>query len=261
MLYARVSDFDKIVDSIIDASIERLLAESDDASEITDEEIAMVRLQVEQMFAPMSQKINNQWMRFPLEEMSQDNEEATCLLDTFKKLSTDSDVQRQMADIYSQNNFLVVSEEVGERDGSVGYRVSFDSEQISSFADEVKSSDYGQQIIDCGSSELDEVESAQGDDIKDYNLVLWVNRASSTLTGVDIDLVVDGDEAGDTKAEVKLDFVADGDKSDENIVAPEGAQDWEVVLEELMVMMLGAGPGSSPTFDTQSSRPVNPLSI
>lgn len=259
--YARVTDLDKIVDSIVDLSMEQVRANSDESAQIPSDQEALIRAQVEQMFNPIVEKINNQWVRFSIEESSEQTAEATCLVDAVQKLNTDKDTQKEISRIYSENSFLIVSEEVGKRDGSTGYKIDLKDEQASqrfnSFKEALIESDYGKEILACDAFELEDFDfTEEGTDTKDETLVLWVNKSSNTLTGVDLSFGVDQDEQ-DMKFEAKLDLTSSGEAG--AIEAPQDARDFEELMQEVMSAMFGGGVSSQDQI--QPIAPTSPLSV
>lgn len=167
-----------------------------------------------------------------------------------------------MAKIYSENKFLIVDEEVGNRNGSTGYRIDLRSdlvgERFESFVNALRESDFGKEVESCEGVELEDVVSTDEASTKDESLVLWVNKSSATLTGIDLDFTVDGEE--DVKVQTKLDLNSDS-KSGEEIVAPDNAQDIQELIQEIMIMMQGGSAAPAPVTQPQSLTPVNSLSI
>lgn len=260
-LYARLTEVDKIADAIIDVSMEQAMA-SPNGAQMSDEEVAAVRAQVEQMFAPIVQKVDNQWAKISLEGSSRQSEDSTCLVSVIQKLNTDKITQQEVAKIYSENKFLIVDEEVGNRNGSTGYRIDLRSdlvgERFESFVNALRESDFGKEVESCEGVELEDVVSTDEASTKDESLVLWVNKSSATLTGIDLDFTVDGEE--DVKVQTKLDLNSDS-KSGEEIVAPDNAQDIQELIQEIMIMMQGGSAAPAPVTQPQSLTPVNSLSI
>ena len=259
VLYARANDLDKIVDDIVDMAVDQAIEGSTSGGEVSAADVAQIRSQVRQMFTPILDKVNNQWVKLSLDEMGEDaSNDMTCTLEALQKLNTDKGVQKEVAGIYSENNFLIVSEELPAKDGSVGYKIDLKNELVherfESFVDALKETEYAKAIQDCGDVDLDEAKDEVADDessLRDESLVLWVNKSSTTLTGVEFSgTSVSDDEEVTIELELDLQGAAEA-----AIEVPAEARDFEEVMQEVVMMFFGGSMGTGAQADPYTVAP------
>lgn len=134
------------------------------------------------------EKVDNKWIRISASDYKDISQEASktqeCLSDAFKKFEKDKDSQAQIADAYRKNQFIVIKEELGSKDGNLGYRIGGDSTKGKAFAEELKNTDIYKQLKKCDDSfeiNTDDVTSSQKDDGK-VGLEVWISQFGHELS-------------------------------------------------------------------------------
>lgn len=134
-------------------------------------------------------KIEDKWIRISADDYKEVSEDASkvqkCFADTMKKYENDSKAQSQIADAYKNNQFIVIEEELGTKDGNIGYAIEGDQDKAKSFANALKETDIYKDLSKCDDSfkiDTDDVEDAvKDDDGTESRLEVWISQFGHEL--------------------------------------------------------------------------------
>lgn len=160
-LYFKVKNVDSLVDELIG------MAEMDSTA-------------IDQLV----DKINDKWIRIAAEDYEDVSQEASqaqeCVSNVIKKYETDDNLRAQVSQAYKDNQFIVIEEELGSKDGNLGYVLDGDIEKAKAFANQLKETDIYKELKDCDDNfdfDADDVISEQEtDEATESRFELWVSR-------------------------------------------------------------------------------------
>ncbi len=82
-------------------------------------------------------KIDGKWIKISPSDFAESSPELekawTCVADTYKRLKNDKEAGKELAALYSKNQFVVVKDKVANKGGSLGYLLDFDKEKAKGF--------------------------------------------------------------------------------------------------------------------------------
>lgn len=193
--------------------------------------------EVEQML----ETVQNRWVKVTLEDMLSNTEVETvsCVIDTTKRLAKDSERANEFKKIYKENQFLVVGESMGSKNGNLGYKIELDQDALKKYLEASSSSPvydeykkcpgYDESEFKADDGSIDELEELQGNEDVKIDVVVWVSRFGHQLNQIDYTLT--GKGTGDNevvfKGETKLSYDA------VNVQAPEESVDLETWQKEI----------------------------
>lgn len=139
-------------------------------------------------------KIDNQWIKVTADDLRDVSEEAskaqTCATDAIKKFQDDKKATKEIGTLYRKNQFIVIDEKLGSKDGNLGYTLKADGDKLKAFSLSLKETTVYKDLHDCDSSF--EINESDFDDIvgKATNdsdrFELWVDRWSHQIAEVNI---------------------------------------------------------------------------
>ena len=174
--------------------------------EVPKEMLEQMKTSYKQMFQPITDKIDDKWIKISVEDMKETDEKSSeeykCVQDNTKKIYSDPKTKEQIMSVYGRNAFLVVKEQLGVRDGSLGYVVDIDDAKAKKFGEEIEQLQVFKDIEAC--SKADDSEGKSEDKTKDETpsaatsgrVELWMDQWSHALTRVkgDVATKADNDE-------------------------------------------------------------------
>jgi hypothetical protein len=131
-------------------------------------------------------KIEDQWIRISVEDLKEFSpsyaETQQCFKEAFKRIESDATIMSEAADVYGQHRFVNVAESLGERDGSLGYRLELDEAKLKDFTMAFEDTELYGQLRACD----EDAASFETDKINDDNsrFELWVNKWTHEITKV-----------------------------------------------------------------------------
>jgi hypothetical protein len=133
-------------------------------------------------------KVNGQWVKITSDDMAQFSQEASdqqrCLTDMYKKIESNDAIMSEVADAYKQHKFILVAESLGTKDGSMGYRLELNEDELKNFNEAVKNTELYKQLRECD-EDIDaaqNVETTANDD--DTRTEVWVSQWSHEITKI-----------------------------------------------------------------------------
>ncbi len=235
------SAIDKALDSFFDSRLSQ--TQQPNGAALSEEELAeakrMYADEINRQINPVVDKIDNQWIKIDTSKVAERDEAASCTIDVMNQLAEDKAMQEEIISSYRNNRFIMIQDEVGQRDGLTGYQIVLEGDELESrikgFSDSVKSTEFGKKIEACEKnsnrdSQPDEPKEA-ADEIS-QKLVLWIDKSSRTLRGLDYQM--ESKDNSTTSIELKFNPEYSGD-----VVGPANSKDAEEVIRELEQMFGG----------------------
>ena len=141
-------------------------------------------------------KLENKWVKTSLVEQSDAVDEksakvAQCVLDTYKKYKDDTTIQKEWTNAYKQQQFVVVKETVGRKDGAVGYRIEIDQAKAKEFAKIIENTAAAKELKNCDPEATEPLEQniesieEKADDNTKMEVVAWVGEWDHQLKFID----------------------------------------------------------------------------
>ena len=155
------------------------------------------------------EKLENQWVKVTNEDLKKDNEDYAkaqqCVIDVAKKYK-DSD-NKEFVEAYKNNSFIQKKEDLGYKDGNVGYKLNFDEAKFKSFSKAIEDTPYMKDVQNCakdveeGSSTSPSSDSTDKPKVDDDSSVsVWIDQWNHKLKKVEY---TTGGQSGDYKLEAK----------------------------------------------------------
>ena len=177
--YFKVNDVRKTIDSVINTSSIEIPKEIDD----------------------LITKIDGRWIKVSVDDTKEFSQKYAdrqkCMKDTLKKYEDDKEVTKEIVDLYNKNKFIVVTDKLGSKDGSLGYVVEGDTAKGKAFVKGLNDTKIMKELQKC-----DESFKLDPDDIKDDSsdksdsrFEVWVDRWSHQFTKFNL---TGKDDEGDT---------------------------------------------------------------
>ena len=239
--YLKLRDVRQTVEQVIDAAIEQS-AESYESLglEMTDRQVADQKKRTMTQLEPIITKIDNKWIKFNADGTSSTSKEQKCLNDTMKKLRDDAEMRRELVNVYADNKFVEIKENLGVKDGSHGFVLDINQEKARAFGKAGESTAFARALKACTgetSSRSDTTTpstNSGNDDLKNTRVEVWVSQWSHQITAMKMNTTYTG--TGDDvsiNADVKLDYSG----AAENIEEPTDAVDAETLQQDLQQLM------------------------
>lgn len=136
-------------------------------------------------------KVDGEWIK-----ITADDVETYVGVDVNTCTTYSAGLKGDLITAYKNNSFIVVGDELGERDGSIGYRISIDQSKSQAFSRALSSSSSASNFINCIegsglpiSSILDDSSSSAS--TPGVNAEIWINKDSHEVTNLQLNTVVD----------------------------------------------------------------------
>ena len=160
-----------------------------------------------------------------------------------KKFQDDKAASDEISNVYKKNKFLTIDQDLGSKDGSLGYTIKGSTEGLKGFVREVKNTRIYKALHDCDSSFTFDENDIKASDNKDdeTKVEVWVDRWSHQITKV-----AAKDESGSDKASFVLEPVFN---KPVNVTAPEKSvtlSDLKSEIEGLMQSMYSGMAAQEP---------------
>lgn len=141
------------------------------------------------IFDQLIAKIDDRWVKISADDMKQFSEETgnaqKCFSETLKKFQNDKAATNEVADIYKKNKFLVIEQNLGTKNGSLGYTIKTNDDGAKAFAKAVKNTKIFKSLQSCDPSFTIDEDKASESDKKAANetrMELWVSQWSHEIT-------------------------------------------------------------------------------
>lgn len=146
--------------------------------------------QVPQGYFDGLDKLQDQWVKVTIDDLKKNNQAAgkdfECTLGVFKKHSNDSN--KEILDLYSKNPFITVKENVGVKNGQLGYKLGFDEAKSKSFGDSIENTQIVKDLKACnvsGTSSTDTSDTVDSATNDNTVYTVWVDQWSHELKKVE----------------------------------------------------------------------------
>jgi len=134
----------------------------------------------------LSKEIDGSWIKIASSDLkSYSDEVATgegCITSTLDKFQSDSSAMKEISDLYSKHQFIVVDKELGIKDGTIGYQLKEDDAAATAFTDGFKSTKIYTSLVACDSSlAIDSSAVDSTPSTSTGSLQVWVGQWSHQL--------------------------------------------------------------------------------
>lgn len=140
------------------------------------------------------EKLQDQWVKVTNADLKKQGEDYAkayqCVVDTTKK-HKDSD-SKELLQMYKDNPFIEKKEDLGYKDGNIGYRINFDETKFKDFTKAAQDTAYIKDLKKC-TDDLDDqvvedIDSTGVDALKlddDSSIAIWIDQWSHKLKHVE----------------------------------------------------------------------------
>lgn len=195
-VYFKVNDLQKVYSDaltvIVGSQVEMIKKQG---QTITNDQVANVRQAYDSLLGSAITKVGDKWIKLSAEDTRRvypkTSREYICLRDTAARVAEDKKLLDEVAAVYEKNRFLVIKENLGIRDGNVGYLVDVDNKIGKTFNDTFKKTVLYKKLSECSSnliaymeSELGNLGSKDNSDTasrKVRKIEVWANQWSHQL--------------------------------------------------------------------------------
>lgn len=142
------------------------------------------------MFDQFIAKIDDRWIKVSSDDMKDFSEEYSrsqkCFTDTIEKVKNDEAMSNEIANVYKKNKFLTITQDLGSKDGSMGYSVKTNADAGKGFVKELKNTKVYASLKDCDSSfSIDENDIKTDNKAADETKIeVWVSQWTHQITKV-----------------------------------------------------------------------------
>jgi hypothetical protein len=150
---------------------------------------AAIPAESQNIFDQLVAKVDDRWVKITADDMKQFSEATSksqkCISDTIKKFQNDQAATNEIANIYTKNKFLTIEQNLGTKNGSLGYTVKSNDEGAKGFAKELKNTRIFKSLHDCDPGIVTDENSSTQSDTKTANethMELWVSQWSHEIT-------------------------------------------------------------------------------
>ena len=135
-------------------------------------------------------KIDSKWVRVApddMKDMTQDSSKVQqCTSDVYQKFKNDKKQMQEVADVYKKNKFVAVKEKLAAKQGSLGYVVDLNQNQLKSFIKDVNNTTIVKNLKECDKQfNFDENSiDLKKNDENNSRVEVWVTRWSHQFSKV-----------------------------------------------------------------------------
>jgi hypothetical protein len=182
-------------------------------------------------FDSLVSKIDNKWVKVSAEELATYNtnlaHSQACINNVVQQAENHASFLQEVEDIYKNNKFVTISEQLGEKDGSFGYVLTTDKDTMKSFAIALKNTEAYKTVHDCDANfTIDEDNLfGQAQEGATTRVELWVSKFRHQITQFS-SVATQSQSSSTTSLVLKPVF-----DTDITVTAPEGA----TTLKQLQV--------------------------
>lgn len=189
-IYFKFGNLQKIVDAYVDTVAETQASTYEQfGQKLSPKDIEKLKSEMKVQFTPIVSKIDDQWMKISYDELEEiagaDDGSQKCAENVGNKFTTDKSMQNEVVGVYNKNKFVTVEEELGVKNGNLGYVVGFDATKAKSFADAVADTKMGKELKKCDEAAFDtlkELDFSDGTDaFKNARFELWAEQWSHEM--------------------------------------------------------------------------------
>ena len=130
-------------------------------------------------------KIDNKWVKLTTKDLDSQTESTatSCMTDAVAKVQDDAAMRREVTDAYAKQRFIAVKESLGEKNGSLGYKLDVDEAKTKAFVGELKKTKLYGELQKCDKNfTLDEKDLTSDQKGTTTTVELWANKWTHELT-------------------------------------------------------------------------------
>ena len=141
-------------------------------------------------FDDLINKVDGAWIKISADDLKEFSEDTaktqTCVNDVLKKYENDKTITTEFVELYKKNNFIVVKEKLGSKNGSLGYLIDGDKAKAKSFAESANTTTLVKELKKCDNNFTIDSEDLfeEDDDSSTSRVEVWVSRWGHELTKV-----------------------------------------------------------------------------
>lgn len=136
-------------------------------------------------------KMQDQWVKVTMSDLKDANATAAktyqCMLDVTKKHKNDSD--KPYLEAYKNNTFITKKEDLGTKDGKIGYTLNYDEAKAKAFYDAISELPVAKELSDCskanGNTYNNSTSTVDKSSVDNTTFTVWVDQWSHQLKTVE----------------------------------------------------------------------------
>jgi hypothetical protein len=168
------------------SEVANIVAEFKSATGISDG--SALALAVDKVVA----KIDGNWIKISKSDMDkyggEYNKIKECVDGVYEKYSNDKDSIAELTNAYKNNQFIIIKDDLGQKDGSFGYSINGDNVKYNSFVKDIKQTKAFKSLVDCDKNFDSIISTIDANDINTDDstgsIELWADMWSHQMTKV-----------------------------------------------------------------------------
>jgi hypothetical protein len=142
------------------------------------------------VLTPFVERIDGQWLKFSSGDVKKLNNtlgvQYECIQKTLQSLKADDGKLKELGQAYQNTRPLSVKERIGEKDGSVGYRVELDADLMREFSAELETTQLYKDLDKCSIGGLNPLDTTSLNESKTKltNAEFWINKDTRQFTRI-----------------------------------------------------------------------------
>jgi hypothetical protein len=151
------------------------------------------------LFLPVVERIDGKWVTLRIDDIKNISNELgegiECTEKTLKGLGTDSSKLIEMGTIYQKSKFIVIKENLGIKNGDIGFLIDADKDAVKRFGESFKSSKLYKELKACApdSKSLDAAISDMTSIPPSNKIEVWINQMTHQFVKIHVS-VTDKDD-------------------------------------------------------------------
>jgi hypothetical protein len=154
-------------------------------------------------------KVDNQWVKIAVEDLVGFNESAAkvqkCFGEAMTQYANDATISAEITDAYKKNKFVLIDQNLGTKDGSLGYTLTGDTAKAKAFIVDLKNTKLYKSLYACDNGfKIDENELVPNDPAKEgatSRVEVWVSQWTHEITKVSANNTTTNADDTSTKVE------------------------------------------------------------
>ncbi len=197
-------------------------------------------------------KVDGSWVRIAADDLKEYSkeyaEQQECTRDALKKIEGNQNTADEVANLYRQHQFIVIKEELGVKDGNVGYVLDTDRQVAKEFVKGLKETELYKELAKCNDTleDIDEEDLTVDEDDADSDtktrFAVYISRIGHELREVHFD-IEDDDAKGQLRVKTTFNAPVSIESPEDFIPLKELQKDIEAAIQEI------SNSYSSPTYD------------
>jgi hypothetical protein len=159
----------------------------------------------QQSFDKIVAKVNDKWVKISATDLAGLGQETsktqTCMAEVIKKYANDSSVISEFTETYKKNRFIIVDQNLGTKDGSLGYTMKTDEAKAKSFIEGVKATKAYAALRECDNNfniTSNDITLAPDTKTQTARAEIWVSQWTHQITKLSTSLTFPVEEDSST---------------------------------------------------------------